>query len=169
MDLHDFPGQGTALEKVKVHPKYGKVPAGFSSIFWNTAWTAKQAPHTLGIHCDPQHPVFKDFPTDCHNNWQWWELVTQAQPFVLNEMPAELRPLVWCIDDWFSVRRLAYVFEAKVGKGKLLACSIDLKTGMDKRPAARQLLKSLLDYAESPKMDPQTMLNPEQVQSLLVN
>jgi hypothetical protein len=155
--------------KVKVHPKYGKVPAGFSSIFWNTTWTARQAPHTLGIHCDPQHPVFKDFPTDCHSNWQWWELVTQAQPFVLNEMPAELRPLVWCIDDWFSARRLAYVFEAKVGKGKLLACSIDLKTGMDKRPAARQLLKSLLDYAESAKLDPETVLNPEQVQSLLTN
>lgn len=158
-----------APEKVKVHPKYGKVPPGFSSIFWNTAWTAKQAPHTLGIHCDPQHPVFKDFPTDCHNNWQWWELVTQAQPFVLNEMPAELRPLVWCIDDWFSARRLAYVFEAKVGKGKLLACSIDLKTGMDKRPAARQFLKSLLDYAESNEMNPQTELNSEQVQSLLAN
>jgi Glycosyl hydrolases family 2, sugar binding domain/Glycosyl hydrolases family 2 len=156
-------------EKVKVHPKYGKVPAGFSSIFWNTAWTARQAPHTLGIHCDPQHPVFKDFPTDCHNNWQWWELVTQAQPFVLNEMPAELRPLVWCIDDWFSARRLAYVFEAKVGKGKLLACSIDLKTGMDKRPAARQLLKSLLDYAESNAMNPKTELNSEQVQLLLAN
>lgn len=156
-------------EKVKVHPKYGKVPPGFSSIFWNTAWTGRQAPHTLGIHCDPQHPVFKDFPTDCHSNWQWWELVTQAQPFVLNEMPAGLRPLVWCIDDWFSVRRLAYLFEAKVGKGKLLACSIDLKTGMDKRPAARQFLKSLLDYVESNEMDPQTELNSEQVQLLSAN
>ena len=27
----------------------GKVELGFSSIFWNTAWTRRQAPHTLGI------------------------------------------------------------------------------------------------------------------------
>ncbi|MFM2242967.1 MAG: Beta-galactosidase, partial [Verrucomicrobiota bacterium] len=27
--------------------------AGFSSIFWNTAWTQWQPPHTLGILCDP--------------------------------------------------------------------------------------------------------------------
>ena len=31
---------------------------GFSSIFWNTAWTHHQAPHTLGILCDPRGPAF---------------------------------------------------------------------------------------------------------------
>ena len=31
------------------------VALGFSSIFWNTAWTGRQAPTTLGILCDPKH------------------------------------------------------------------------------------------------------------------
>ncbi|MDH3649412.1 MAG: beta-glucuronidase, partial [Saprospiraceae bacterium] len=35
--------------------KGGDIPIGFSSIFWNTAWTRKQAPHSLGILCDPEH------------------------------------------------------------------------------------------------------------------
>ncbi len=34
--------------------KGGDIAVGFSSIFWNTAWTGKQAPHTLGILCNPQ-------------------------------------------------------------------------------------------------------------------
>src|SRR5690606_35009033 len=33
----------------------GKVGLGFSSIFWNTAWTDHQMPHTLGVLCDPEH------------------------------------------------------------------------------------------------------------------
>ena len=50
----------------------GKVGLGFSSIFWNTAWTNRQPPHTLGILCDPAHPALAGFPTESHSNWQWW-------------------------------------------------------------------------------------------------
>ena len=50
--------------------KGGDIAVGFSSIFWNTAWTNNQAPHTLGILCDPKHPVFNEFPTEFHSNWQ---------------------------------------------------------------------------------------------------
>ena len=39
--------------------KGGDIKVGFSSIFWNTAWTRKQAPHTLGILCDPEHPALR--------------------------------------------------------------------------------------------------------------
>ncbi|MBC7417777.1 MAG: beta-galactosidase, partial [Pedobacter sp.] len=35
----------------------GDVKIGFSSIFWNTAWTQGQAPTTLGILCDPKNPA----------------------------------------------------------------------------------------------------------------
>ncbi|HMN61218.1 MAG TPA: hypothetical protein PJ988_12680 [Anaerolinea sp.] len=51
------------------------VQIGFSSIFWNTAWTMNQPPHTLGLLVDPQHPLFAAFPTEEHSNWQWWDLV----------------------------------------------------------------------------------------------
>ena len=41
----------------------GEVGVGFSSIFWNTAWTGGQKPHTLGILCDPTNPALSLFPT----------------------------------------------------------------------------------------------------------
>ena len=39
-----------------------KVELGFSSIFWNTAWTRRQPPTTLGILCDPKHPALGGVP-----------------------------------------------------------------------------------------------------------
>ena len=42
--------------------RWGKVALGFSSIFWNTAWTRRQPPHTLGILCDPAHPALSGLP-----------------------------------------------------------------------------------------------------------
>jgi hypothetical protein len=143
----------------------GKVALGFSSIFWNTAWTRRQAPHTLGILCDPKHPALAQFPTEYHSNWQWWYLLSQAQPMILDALPAELRPVVQVIDDWFTNRRLGLVFEAKVGGGKLLVASIDLRKKADS-PVARQMLHSLQAYAGSDRFEPQVVLAADQVTAL---
>ena len=69
-----------------------KVELGFSSIFWNTAWTHRQAPTTLGILCDPKHPALAEFPTDYHSNWQWWYLISQAKAMILDDLPKESAP-----------------------------------------------------------------------------
>ena len=123
--------------------------AGFSPIFWNTAWTNWQPPHTLGILCDPEHSALAAFATDMHSNWQWWELQQHAQPFILTQHPA-LKPIVQVIDDWVTNRKLGYVFEASVGEGKLLACSANLTGG----PVGGQLRESLLAYMSSEKFTP---------------
>ena len=44
---------------------------------------------------------------------------------------------------------MANVFEAKVGNGSLVFSSIDLISNLDKRPVARQLRHSLLQYMNS--------------------
>lgn len=119
--------------------------AGFSSIFWNTAWTQWQPPHTLGILCDPSHPALAHFPTDFHSDWQWWELQKDARPFILTPHH-RLKPIVQVIDDWFTNRKLGYVFEARVGKGRLLACAVDLESDLEGRPVARQFRASLISY-----------------------
>ena len=134
--------------------KGAQVAIGFSSIFWNTAWTNNQAPHTLGILCDPEHPLFSDFPTEYHSNWQWWDPVTHSQAMIIDAFPADLNPLIQPIDTWFENRRLALAFEAKAGKGKLLICSIDLKSKLDERPVSKQLLGSILKYMNSSDFEP---------------
>ncbi len=146
--------------------EYGKVPPGFSSIFWNTAWTRRQAPHTLGILCDPGSPALAEFPTEYHSNWQWWDLVTKSGIMILDDFPPELRPIVQVIDDWFTNRRLGLVFEARVNGGNLLVCSIDLKSDLDKRPVARQMLHSLLSYAGSDAFNPKNSLDVKLIRDL---
>jgi hypothetical protein len=145
----------------------GPVALGFSSIFWNTAWTSRQAPHTLGILCDPKNPALADFPTEYHSNWQWWYVVTRAGAMILDGMPQGLTPIVQVIDDWFTARRLALVFEATVGKGKLVVCSVDLQeNGPNPNPVLRQLRYSLTHYMAGPAFAPRTVLTPSQVRSL---
>jgi hypothetical protein len=144
-----------------------KVALGFSSIFWNTAWTGRQPPTTLGILCDPKHPALADFPTDYHSNWQWWYLVTRAGAMILDDLPPALRPTVQVIDDWFTARKLGLVFEAKLGQGKLLVTSIDLQDGLDTNPVARQLRASLLRYMGGDRFQPAIEVTAAQIRGLM--
>jgi len=145
----------------------GQVALGFSSIFWNTAWTGRQPPHTLGILCDPKNPALAEFPTDYHSNWQWWYLISRAGAMILDDLPPKLLPTVQAIDDWVTNRKLALVFEAKLSKGKLMVCSVDLEGDLGQNPVARQMRHSLLSYMASSRFRPVLTLTSDQVLSLV--
>lgn len=158
---------GTVLLCVDPQRVKGDVAIGFSSIFWNTAWTKNQPPHTLGILCDPSHPVFATFPTDFHSNWQWWELIHGAGAMVLDSLPPDLRPLVQPIDTWFKNRRLGLLFEARAAGGKLMVCSMDLDRDLATRPVARQLRASLFAYLAGAAFAPKVEVTPDQIRALM--
>lgn len=145
------------------------VKTGFSSIFWNTAWTGNQAPHTLGILCNPKHPALRGFPTEYHSDWQWWELTNAeaAAAMVLDNLPPQLRPIVQPIDTWFENRRLGLLYEARVGRGRLLVCSMDLLSDLDNRPAARQMRHSLLRYMDSNTFRPKVEIQYGQINQMI--
>jgi Beta-galactosidase/beta-glucuronidase len=137
----------------------------FSGISWNTVWSG-MPPNLLGILCDPHHTALREFPTEYHTNWQWWDVVRNSKPFVLDHTPAEFRPLIQMIPDWNLNNKIGLVCEAKVGKGKLLISAIDLVNDLPKRPVARQLLYSLQRYVSSPGFDPAIELPVDMVDAL---
>lgn len=156
-----------ALKKGSVKPEFGgDIGVGFSSIFWNTAWTGGQKPHTLGILCDPEHKALEEFPTEYHSNWQWWDAMSHSNAIVLDSFSPELKPIVRVIDDWVTNRRLALVFEAKVGKGKLIVSGIDLLDNQSSRPEAKQLLFSLQKYANSNQFNPTSALTIDEITNI---
>lgn len=158
------------IGKGEVRPeKGGDIGVGFSSIFWNTAWTQGQKPHTLGILCNPDHPALAQFPTEYHSNWQWWDAMSHSNAIVLDEFTPKLKPIVRVIDDWFKNRRLALVFEAKVGKGKLILSGIDLHSNLKDRPEARQMLHSLKKYMASDQFEPAVELDTKSITGLFKN
>lgn len=145
----------------------GEVAIGFSSIFWNTAWTNGQPPHTLGILCDPKHPALHDFPTAYHSDYQWWDAMTHSGAINVGKLSKDIRPLVRVIDDWVTNRPLALLFEVKVGKGKLLVSGIDFHQDMEHRPAARQLLYSLGQYMQSEDFNPAVSLTAQDIRKMM--
>lgn len=144
----------------------GNIAIGFSSIFWNTAWTGGQAPTTLGILCNPRHPALRDFPTAYHSNWQWQDAVRHASAIRLDLVAPGLQPIVRVIDDWVTAQSLGLVFECRVGQGKLLFSSIDLVSDAATRPEARQLRTSLEQYMASPHFRPATPVASERIAEL---
>ncbi len=148
------------LEKLK---SSNSILGSFQTDFWcfpmfrRAAQTRniEVAPGTLGILCDPNTPALAHFPTEFHSNWQWWHLVKNSRPIILDNTPADYRPTVQVIDNFERNHKLGLIFEAKVGKGKLLVCAIDLLRQQDK-PEARQLLYSLLQYVGSEKFRPRS-------------
>lgn len=138
----------------------GKVVKGkevvqtFLPVFWNTSWFKMRPPHTLGILCDPKHAAFNNFPTDFHSDMQWWEIVNKSQVMNLEDFPSGFKPIIQPIDTWFLNRRLALVFEAKVGKGKLVVSSANLSPDLKDAPAAQQLYFSLQQYMMSAGFNP---------------
>jgi hypothetical protein len=156
-----------SMGKGKVSPEMGgNVGVGFSSIFWNTAWTGGQKPHTLGILCNPKHPALELFPTEYHSNWQWQDAMSHADAIQLDSYPSDIKPIVRIIDDWVSNRQLALIFEVKVGKGSILISGVDLVNNLDNRPEAKQLKTSLLNYMAGEKFNPKTIIAEKEILKL---
>ncbi|NLV40911.1 MAG: hypothetical protein GXY15_06750 [Candidatus Hydrogenedentes bacterium] len=151
---------GTVLLCPEVIAPMRRVRSAFEPIFWNTQWFPGQN-RQLGILCDPAHPALAAFPTDGHTDWQWWELLDKSQFVRLDDFPEGFLPLVQGIDDWNKNRKLGAVFEAKVGKGRLLVCTLDIAKDLDKRPAAAALRRSLLAYAGSDAFAPKHEVKPD--------
>ena len=85
----------------------------------------------------------------------------------LESFPTEIKPIVRVIDDWFTNRPLALIFEGRVGKGKILISGIDLLSDEANRPEAQQLLFSLKKYMTGTKFNPSTKLDIDQVKKLI--
>jgi hypothetical protein len=146
--------------------KGGDIAIGFSSIFWNTAWTKSQPPITLGILCNPQHPALKEFPTQSYSNWQWWDAMSHSNAIRLDSVANDLQPIVRVIDDWVTARPLGLIFECQAGNGKLIVSGIDLQSDLDKRPEARQLLYSLKSYMNGDKFSPNKKIDIQKISAL---
>ncbi|MGI6232048.1 MAG: sugar-binding domain-containing protein [Prevotella sp.] len=156
-----------SLGKGRVAPDMGgKVAVGFSSIFWNTWWTGGQAPQTLGILCDPRHPALADFPTQYYSDYQWFDMMSQADAIEYTKLSDKLSPVVRIIDDWFTARPLALLVEARVGKGSIIISGADLIHDLADRPAALQLRASLTNYMSGHSFAPKVKLGVADLQKL---
>jgi hypothetical protein len=178
--LNEIQNSFMGPDEVRLFPKVTKgrsaIPGSFMPAFWSMRLFNQIG--TLGILCNPKHPALTGFPTEEQNDWQWADLLgrytaqtsykiagdgashewndrfERSKSIILNETPAEYRPIVQMIDNYERNYKLGLIFETKAGKGKLLICALDLETDSENRPAARQLKTSLLNYASGNQFNP---------------
>lgn len=155
-----------AGETVLLNPKVEElkgVVGRFVPVFWSPVHFPDQ-PGTMGLLIKDDHPALSQFPTQSHTEWQWWDLCKQSTAVVLPGN--DIDPMVRVIDNFVTNRSLATVFEAKVGQGKLLVCTMDITHELDQRTTARQLRKSLMDYMQSDDFKPEYPLDQAQLLAL---
>ena len=124
------------------------------------------SPGTLGILTNPQHPLFAEFPTEEHTNWQWFPIISNSNPMILDNFSRNYRPIVQVIDNIERNHKLGLVFEFAVGKGKLLVCMSDLECAKE-YPEGRQFYHSLLRYMRSSDFQPQHQIGFNDLMQLL--
>ena len=120
---------------------------------------------TLGILTNPEHPVFSDFPTEFHTNWQWYPIIKHSYPLILDGMPKEYRPIVQVIDNVERNHKLGLLIELNVEGGKLLLCMSDLDA-VRNTPEGLQFYAGLLEYMNSSDFKPSTSLSAESFKNL---
>lgn len=127
-------------------------------------WNAQMGPRWsrgMGILCAASHPALSQFPTESYQEYQWTRILKDAKGINLCDYPSEFRPIVQPIDEWNRSYKMSLVLEAKVGEGSLLFVSSDLETKQEECPEKRQLLKSLLSYADSEEFCPKQEVRME--------
>ncbi|WP_108821205.1 glycoside hydrolase [Dysgonomonas sp. Marseille-P4361] len=123
------------------------------------------SPGTLSLLTEEAHPLFENFPTEFHTNWQWWSILRNAHPFILNHTAKDFQPIVQIIDNIERNHKLGLIFEVKVGNGKLLVNTCNLEKIQDK-PEGRQLKYAMLSYMSSSKFEPKTSISEEKLKQL---
>jgi Glycosyl hydrolases family 2, sugar binding domain len=139
-----------------------KGPKGkFVPVFWSPVHFPKD-PGTMGLLIKDKHQALADFPTDNCSNWQWWDLTTKGKTLNIPALPDEAN-IVRAIDNFVTNDNLSNLFEAKMGKGKLIFCSMNISGDLDKRPQAKQLRFSLLNYMNGSAFNPSYEISKEHI------
>lgn len=136
----------------------------FASHFWNPIMF-RWNPMIVGTLIDNSHPALADFPTDNYADWQWWDILNNAHAIEMDALHG-VTPIVQSIDSYESNHKLGIVFEARVGKGRLMVANVDIDNGMDSRPATSQLLRSLCHYMRSTNFAPKASVKTYEIDTL---
>ncbi len=152
----------TAAGKIR----YGKdIVQQFTPVFWNTSWFKMRPPHTLGLYIEKNHPLFRNFPTDYHNDMQWWDLMNRRQVMLFSDFPADFQPIVQSIDTWFLSRKIGMLFEANTGGGRLMMTTMPLEND-SQAPAVAQMRKAIIDYMQSDDFRPEHTVDLQHIKDL---
>lgn len=124
----------------------------------------------------PDHAALRGFPQEGFCDLQFYNLLEGAYSYSLDDWPKEMVPLIGGIrtttgflSKTKNLSRVGYVFETKVGRGKLLVSTLRIRDNFDEAyPEAISVFDRLLTYAVSSDFDPRVEISEEQLRRLAV-
>ena len=137
------------------------IKSTFSTDFWSVGTFASQE-GSMGLLIDDAHPIFKDFPTDCHTNYQWWIMASQRAVI----LPKEIKSIVTVMDSYAYMRNMALLLEFKCLKGKVLFSTMGLQN-LQQYPECRALQASIYRYMDSEDFTPSQEIDVDCLKKVL--
>lgn len=136
------------------------IQAQFSPDFWSVCTFPHQA-GGMGQLIDAKHPIFRDFPTETWNTWQWWPMANQRAMI----LPERIDCIIEEMDSYALLRPMAKLFECRCGRGRLLLSSLNLHR-LQQYPEARALKSAIYGYLASDAFAPGQRFSPDWIRRI---
>lgn len=133
----------------------------FTTDFWSVGTFADQE-GGMGQLIDTEHPIFKEFPTDFHTDWQWWIMATKRAVI----LPHPMKTIITEMDSYAFLRPMAQMIEFRCLKGKVLLSTMELHKSQQ-YPEVRALQAAIYTYLSGENFEPAEEITEEELSMLV--
>ena len=133
----------------------------FTTDFWSVGTFAEQE-GGMGQLIDTEHPIFRNFPTDFHTDWQWWIVATKRAVV----LPRPMKTIITEMDSYAFLRPMAQLIEFRCLKGKVLLSTMELHKSQQ-YPEVRALQASIYTYLSGENFEPAEEITEEELSMLV--
>ena len=133
----------------------------FTTDFWSVGTFADQE-GGMGQLIDTEHPIFKEFPTDFHTDWQWWIMATKRAVI----LPHPMKTIITEMDSYAFLRPMAQMIEFRCLKGKVLLSTMELHKSQQ-YPEVRALQASIYTYLSGENFESAEEITEEELSMLV--
>jgi len=144
---------------------FPELPCEFKSISWNKTDSGNSGTVVR------DHPALGDFPHDGWCDLQFFGLFDDCTVVDLDAWPVRIEPIIRSIDSYKSGRTRALLFEVRVGRGKLLVNSLNLRQWRGEghyycEVEALYLFDQLLRYLVSDAFEPEVQVSADLIRNM---
>ena len=133
----------------------------FTTDFWSVGTFAEQE-GGMGQLIDTEHPIFRNFPTDFHTDWQWW-IVAGKRAVIL---PRSMKSVITEMDSYAFLRPMTQLIEFNCLNGKVLLSTMELHKSLQ-YPEARALQAAIYEYLSREEFRPAEELTVEELRTMV--
>jgi hypothetical protein len=124
-----------------------------------SGWDPSDPAGHVGTTFDPQHPALRSMPSEGWCDVQFYDLIQGGKAILLDKAGVAAEPIVRMIDVPQRLARKAYLFEVKVGPGRLLVSGFNFSAAAPAGdPAATYFLDELIRYVLSDEFQPHSSM-----------